>query len=296
MGRDPFLFGHDMITPHEPQDAARVAEHYDQLHRLYLELWGEHLHHGLWSNGHETPAQAVLQLVTAVAQEGLIGAGTRVCDVGCGYGATARLLAREYGAQVTGISLSQAQVEHARRVDPDAANPRYLRGDWLGNDFREGAFEAVLAIESSEHMVDKPRCFAEAARVLAPGGRLVVCAWLARQTPTGAEVRWLLEPICREGRLPSMGSEQDYRELIAGAGLELVRFQDVSARVKKTWPICAYRVARGMATRRDYRALLMDRRVASRVFALTVFRIWAAYELGSMRYGIFTARKPSTGT
>ena len=67
-------------------------------------------------------------------------------------------------------------------------------------------------------MVDKQRFFAEACRVLRPGGRLVVCAWLARTAPRRWEVRHLLEPICREGRLPGMGTREDYEAMAQAAG------------------------------------------------------------------------------
>ena len=74
------------------------------------------------------------------------------------------------------------------------------------------AFDTVLSIESSEHMQDKPMFFAQAHRVLKTGGRMVVCAWLAVEDPTRVHRRHLLEPICREGRLPGMGTEADYRK------------------------------------------------------------------------------------
>src|SRR3978361_1598672 len=56
----------------------------------------------------------------------------------------------------------------------------FHRRDWLDNGLPDAAFDRAYAIESSEHMVDKARFFSEAWRVLKPGGRLVVCAWLSR--------------------------------------------------------------------------------------------------------------------
>ena len=93
--------------------------------------------------------------------------------------------------------------------------------DWLDNGLPDAAFDRAYAIESSEHMVDKARFFAEAQRVLKPGGRFVVCAWLEGEDATPWQVRHLLEPICREGRLPSMGSRADYEALAAAAGFRL---------------------------------------------------------------------------
>src|SRR5688500_7725086 len=42
-----------MIYPNSRQDAADVALHYDQLDAVYRQIWGEHVHHGLWQSGRE---------------------------------------------------------------------------------------------------------------------------------------------------------------------------------------------------------------------------------------------------
>ncbi len=110
------------------------------------------------------------------AKPAIATTGARVCDVGCGYGATARLLAADYGAEVTAITVSAAQHQFASEKDPASRNPRYVLCDWLKNDLPPESFDAVIAIESSEHMHDKPAFFAEAHRVLRPGGRCVVTA------------------------------------------------------------------------------------------------------------------------
>jgi hypothetical protein len=57
-------------------------------------------------------------------------------------------------------------------------------------------------------MDDKVRCFAEAFRTLRPGGRLVVCAWLANRTPRPWHVLHLLRPSCQKGRPFLLNPEQ----------------------------------------------------------------------------------------
>ena len=59
--------GRAMIVPRETQTSAAVAEHYDELDPFYREIWGEHVHHGLWTTGRETPDQAVEALIAHLA-------------------------------------------------------------------------------------------------------------------------------------------------------------------------------------------------------------------------------------
>jgi tocopherol O-methyltransferase len=281
-----------MIYPRISQTGQDVAAHYDGLDRFYREIWGEHVHHGLWRSGRESAESAVRELIDVVARHAQIKAGQVVCDAGCGYGGTARILARDYGAQVIGLTISRAQHAYATGLDPSASNPVYLLRDWCDNGLSAEQCDAVIAIESSEHMADKEAFFAEAFRVLKPAGRLVVCAWLARPGARRFEVSWLLEPICREGRLPSMGTADEYAALAERAGLELINLSDVSRAVKRTWPTCAWRAIKRLFQEPDYRRFLFLGDNPDRLFALTLFRIWLAYETGSMRYGVLTAQKP----
>ena len=282
-----------MIVPREPQTAAAVAAHYDELDPFYREIWGEHVHHGLWTTGRETPGEAVEALVDLLADQLGLEPGERVCDVGCGYGATAERLAEAFGVQVTGLTISAQQMTRASERAARTPGLAFALRDWLDNGFEEGVFDAVIAIESSEHVADKGRFFAEAFRTLRPGGRLGVYAWLARTNARPWEVRHLLEPICREGRLPGMGTEADYVGLARAAGFTVTGVEDLSTRVSRTWTLCAGRVGRQLLVSPRYRRFLRDARARNRIFALTLIRLIAAYRTGAMRYCLLTAEKPA---
>lgn len=278
-----------MIFPDTIQDAQAVADHYNSLDPWYRKLWGDHLHHGLWKTGKETVEEAVIQLIELIAEKGDIQKGQSVCDIGCGYGATSKVLHQRWGANMTGFSLSEKQLEYARMQDP--VN-RYLLCDWLQNTILSNSFDCAISVESSEHMVDKTKFFKEAYRVLKPGGNLVICAWLSKEKPNSWEVRHLLEPICREGRLPSLGSVSDYTRMMIEAGFEKIEFEDLTKNVKKTWAICATRLVKELKNK-EFRNFLFKRSAPDRIFAKTVFRILFAYQTRSMIYGIFRARRNS---
>src|ERR1700680_2101718 len=102
-----------MIIPAKEQTSAAVAQHYDDLDPFYRELWGDHVHHGLWTTGLENPTQAVENLIACVARRLELDPGQHVCDVGCGYGATAQWLAEHHGVHVTGLTISAVQAQRA---------------------------------------------------------------------------------------------------------------------------------------------------------------------------------------
>jgi tocopherol O-methyltransferase len=278
-----------MIQPEKAPSIEEIADHYDDLDWAYRDTWGEHVHHGLWQTGHEATDVAVLQMIRYVAERAHIRSGQAVCDVGCGYGGTARLLARELDVRVTGITLSRAQYEHALAHRDDGRN-RFILGDWLSNELPPERFDAVIAIESVEHMTDKAACFREARRVLKTGGRFVFTTWLAGERTRPWERRWLLEPICGEGRLPGIGTAEEYRGLLDEAGLELCAYEDLSARVKRTWSSCTRRVASRFFTDARYRRYVLSKDSRNREFARTLPRMWLAYRTGALRYGLFTCR------
>jgi len=278
-----------MIVPNVAQAEADVAGHYDELDPVYRAVWGDHVHHGLWTSGRETPAQAVEALADLVGERLAPRPGDCLVDIGCGYGATAARFAERLGVAVTGLTLSKAQ--HRIASARGGALSFHVR-DWLANHLPAAAFDHGYAIESSEHMTDKPLFFGEAHRVLKPGGRLVVCAWLAAPAPTPWQIRHLLEPICREGRLPSMGSQANYEAMARDAGFELVAFEDLSRRVRRTWTLCLTGFLRHLLTDGGARRLVFSPATRNRIFMATLPRLIWAYRSGAMRYGLFTFAKP----
>jgi tocopherol O-methyltransferase len=272
-------------------DRAAVAAHYDDLDDLYRSLWGTNLHHGYWITGKESTAEAVANLTRLVAEHAGMKMGDRVCDLGCGYGAAALAWHSEFGTEVTGVTVSEKQYRYA--TGDAAGNPHitFIFGDASQSNLSSESFDVVTAIESSEHMPDKVKFFAEAHRLLRRGGRCVVVAWLTREHPSSCESKYLLDSICREGRLPSMASAAEYGRMLEGAGFYDLKFWDLTRRVKKTWSICALRVIGRFFNDPSFRRTLSNPRFTNRIFAKAVFRIWLAYQTGAMRFGLFAAQK-----
>lgn len=284
-----------LAMPAVRPDLAASRGHYDELDPFYRAIWGEHLHHGLWEKGTETVTEAVEGLVRHVAAAARLRPGQDVCDIGCGYGATARLLAREFRSRVVGVTPSARQYAYAIVQERGVGLVTYRCRDWLDNGLHPGTFDAALAIESSEHVADKAAFFDEVHRVLRPGGRVVVCAWLAPEDARPWARRWLLDPICREGSMAGLGSRRDYQDWMRAAGLEPAAFEDLTPAVRRTWPICCWRFVREFVRSARLRAFVLRSGSPHVAFARAVFRIWAAYALGCMTYALLVARNTGCG-
>ena len=280
-----------MILPTIEVEVEKVARHYNESDEFYREVWGEHVHHGLWETGKESPEAAVVNLTHKVATHADIQPGMKVCDVGCGYGGTSRQLVSEYGAQVTGLTVSEAQYHYAIAQTPGQDNPQFRLCPWEDNDFESESFNVVVSIECISHVRDKAEFYRQIYRVLRPGGKAVVIAWLANAESGRMAQRHLLQPICTEGRLPGMATADEYRQMISDAGLTCDGYEEMGRKVRKTWWICARRMVWNLCTRLKYIKELF-KRGGNREFVVTLFRILIAYHTGSMQYGLFQISKP----
>ena len=220
--------------------------------------------------------------------------GQAVCDIGCGYGASAEYLAQRHAVHVTGLTLSTAQARIGQARTP-AAGAIAILAAGLAETMIWATPPSTALMRSKVPSIWSTRqvFFTEAMRVLRPGGRLVVCAWLARTDPDAFEVRHLLEPICREGRLPSMGSREDYEGLAQAAGFASLGYDDISREVRRTWAIVGRRVARRLLTDRAFRRLAISPSTRNRSFLFSLPRLRIALRTGAMRYGVFVWEKPA---
>ena len=111
------------------------------------------------------------------------------------------------------------------------------------------------------------------------------------ENPDAFARRHFIDAITREAQIAGVRPESEFRAATEGAGFVNYQFRDYAPQVKRTWPLCALRTVKGLLTKSHYRRFLFSSRNPNRIFALTLFRIWLAYELGIQRYGVFTAEK-----
>jgi arsenite methyltransferase len=152
--------------------------------------------------------------------------GARVLDLGSGSGTDSFAAAHLVGptGQVTGIDMTDEQRAKADRLRGDAAHIRFVPGRLEDLPFDDGAFDVVISNGVVNLCPDKARVFAEAARVLAPGGRLALADIVAtRPLPETVTCNADLWSACIGGAAP----EIDYRAATETAGLRIDNVREV---------------------------------------------------------------------
>jgi ubiquinone/menaquinone biosynthesis C-methylase UbiE len=144
-----------------------TREGYDLTAAVYAERFHDHLQ--------DRPLDRAMLAGFA----GLVDRDGVVADVGCGTGATSRMLA-DLGLDVLGIDLSPNMLAEARRRNPDL---RFEVGSMTNLDFDDGHFQGVCAWYSVIHIPDEqlPQVFSEFHRVLRPGGCVLVAFQVGEQ-------------------------------------------------------------------------------------------------------------------
>jgi SAM-dependent methyltransferase len=170
----------------------------------------------------------------------------RVLEVGCGTGHWLRLLA-ERGHRVAGVDASYNMLDYARTQAPGAALAHGLaeRLPWI-----DGAFERLFCINALHHFRDKASFFAEARRVLGPGGHLMT---IGLDPHTGVD-RWYIyeyfEPVIEIDKRRYPASDQ-IREWMGAAGFTSVSTREVQhlpAQLLARAALDEGRLARGMTS------------------------------------------------
>lgn len=271
-----------------------IRGHYDLATPFYRLLWGPHVHHGLWDESTERPLSARAaqeRLIDTVADLATITHQDRVLDIGCGMGGSSIHLASRRGCFVTGITLSGIQQQWAswaawtRGV---RSKTRFLQGDVEAASFADAEFDVLWSIECTEHLADKATFFRRASNWLKPGGRMVICAWLAAEDAARPEKRRQVEQVCEAFLCPSLGSFSDYTRWMTESGLIVDATSDWTAAVARTWELCIARVEQLSLQRL---AGWIDPAQAD--FLRHFPTLLSAYRSGAMQYGCLLAHKPA---
>ncbi|GBQ62655.1 SAM-dependent methyltransferase [Komagataeibacter swingsii] len=185
-----------------------VAHHYDLDSRLYRHFLDGDMQYscGYFPTGHETLAQAqAAKKHHLAAKLHLSHPGMSVLDVGCGWGGMALTLARDYGAQVTGITLSVEQLHIACQRARAAGLDGRVRFELLDYRAVSRQYDRIISIGMFEHVgvAHYPAFFATMRAALNPHGVMVLHSIGRREGP-GVTNPWIDRYIFPGGYSPAV--------------------------------------------------------------------------------------------
>lgn len=291
-------------APAPPGLKEGIAGLYDESSGLWESIWGDHMHHGFYESGEAASMADHRRAQIRMIEEALAFAAVpddpekkpkTVVDVGCGIGGSSRYLAKKYGAQCKGITLSPVQAErgNALAAAQGLSDQVSLQvADALEQPFPDGQFDLVWSMESGEHMPDKSKFVSELARVAAPGGTIIIVTWCHRnlepsETSLKPDELNLLKRICDAYYLPDWCSPSDYVSIAKGLSLEDVKTADWSENVAPFWPA----VIKSALTWKGITSLLTSGWKTIRG-AMVMPLMIQGYKKGLIKFTIITCRKP----
>ncbi|VTT99549.1 methyltransferase type 11 : Methyltransferase type 11 OS=Pseudonocardia dioxanivorans (strain ATCC 55486 / DSM 44775 / JCM 13855 / CB1190) GN=Psed_1269 PE=4 SV=1: Methyltransf_11 [Gemmataceae bacterium] len=155
-------------------------------------------------------------------------AKSRVLDVACGIGATARLMARDFGLDVIGLDASTSNVAKAAMLSV-GETAQFVTGDARALPFPDETFDAVVCECAVSTFADQPRVVAEFGRVLKPGG-VVGITDMVIEGELPADLTGMIAPwTC----LAAARSVLGYQSLFLSAGLRVVEYADESPSLRR---------------------------------------------------------------
>jgi microcystin synthetase protein McyJ len=289
------------ISLDERRVSWRAGSHERKVERFYSigaqrfgDCHGGYLNFGLWEREGCDYIAAAENLVATLALWGDIGAGSRVLDVGCGFGAQDVFLAENFApGAITGLDLTWPHVLAARKRAAEAGLGREVQfqhgsaTDLRG--FPAGSFTHALAVEGIVHFDTRRRFFREAHRVLEPGGSLLIADYALQRPPRSLLDRLCVMLVRRGWSIPRDNCDTvgEYAAKLAAEGFAEVEIRRVGALTIPQY----VREQRSPA----YRRRLRDARGLFGLWGGDVidwFARWM-YERGQLEYVLVRARKPA---
>jgi tocopherol O-methyltransferase len=268
-----------------------IAKFWDQISDAWSNIWGVHIHHGYYENDETiiTKEDAQEKLIQKLIATLGVNQDDRILDVGCGMGGSSIYLAKHYQAIVTGITLSNKQVDIASKnaINNGVRNVNFKIEDALSlTSFADSTFDIVWSLESCEQFIDKKLFLKNAYRVLKPGGKLLLATWCSSSEEYQGSEAKQYQKLCHAFDVPYMPTINRYLNLMQQESFTVTSSSDWSRYVGKSWEIGV-----SLADAYSYFQLLKMAGWRGLRFANQIKLMREAFRTGRVQYGVFTAAK-----
>lgn len=218
-----------------------VVAYYDHTWVDYRLIWLNErnlaIHFGYDDGRHRSHAESLLNTNRVMADLVDIRHGDRVLDAGCGVAGSSIWLAENRGATVVGITPVSSQVDIARAKIAQRGLSESLavkQADYTATGFPAGSFDVVWALESVCHARHKVDFYRESARLLRPGGRLVMAEYVRADRPMSLENEGRLHAWLDGWMIPDLDTPDEHRRHAQTAGLTAIEVRNVTPNMRRS--------------------------------------------------------------
>lgn len=197
------------ISQRNPATRARrnVAHHYDLsggLYDLFLDADRQYSC-AYFKDPADTLEQAQAQKKAHIAAKLCLKPGMKVLDIGCGWGGMALTLARDFGVEVLGVTLSSEQLAMARTRAEAAGLAGQVRFDLTDYRAVQGRFDRVVSVGMFEHVgVPQYLTYFRKVRDLLTADGVALIHTIGRAAPPGSTNPWIAKYIFPGGYIPAL--------------------------------------------------------------------------------------------
>lgn len=281
-----------------PDLVESIVRYYEDTWFDYSSLWARRadpaFHYGYYDETSRHHRQAIANANATLAALARVERGDKVLDAGCGRGGSCFWLAENRGAIPVGVNLVASQLEYAQREANRRGLSRQIelrRADFTNTPFDSGSFDVVWALESLCHSPTKRTFYAEASRLLKPGGRLVVAEYMLTDITMGPTDLRLVESWLNGWSIPSLDTEEQHLANAAYAGFQAITIRDWTASMTRSSLrlYCMARLCHWLSWLLNRAGLRSD---VAHANLLSARYQYEALRKGLWRYKILSAEKP----
>ena len=215
-------------------DKLKIAEYYDYTLPFYKYFWHKDseshaLHYGFWEKDTKNLKEALLNTNKFLSEKVKIKSTDIVLDAGCGIGGSTIWIAKNFGATVIGITLSEKQLQKAKdlaRINNVDNLVKFYVKDFLDTKFQDESFDVMWAIESVCHEEKKKDFLEEAFRLLKKDGRIIVADGFLKRDIKNDKEKQIIRDFTSGLALPNLDKIDLFKKSLEEVGFKNIRFWD----------------------------------------------------------------------
>ena len=215
-----------------------IIDYYESCDVDYKIVWhlasSMSMHYGFWEPGVTRLRDALARMNFKLAEFSGIKYGSSVLDAGCGVGGSSIFLAKNFGCNITGITLSGKQVVQCQ-LNAGRHNLHHQLhvevGNYCKTRFADASFDAIWALESACYAEEKQVFLNEAFRLLRPGGILIVADVFRKNLDSQTDKLKLMRLLASTWAIRDFEIVEAFQEKMKSSGFRQIQWKNVSENI-----------------------------------------------------------------